>query len=259
MSNLRTQDSVTKANPRRALSTFVDIIKYIRHYIQDCHVQKVTVHAGVLLSEVTALSSPWSHDVVLGERVLHFVVRMLISGPVCHRISLFMFGTIKDTPNIIRTRCTCKFPMVMHFVLILHRRCNFYVFSYDKTSLKFCASFRFFLAVFINICYLNYVRRGITIWYIIDRYYPKIIRKYRLSRRRRCAFMCFSLKALLIKHLALFKFNPSDTWKRKWENFVRYVHKRAIDLKCDLKTSSYRSDVSKWHAWSLRLQVIIFL
>ena len=50
---------------------------------------------------------------------------------------------------------TCKFPMVMHFVLILHRRCrsktNFYFFfSYDKTSLKFCASFRFFLAVIME-------------------------------------------------------------------------------------------------------------
>ena len=58
---------------------------------------------------------------------------------------------------------TCKFPMVMHFVPILHRCCrsktNFYVFSYDKTSLKFCASFRFFLAVFMEkfpkIRYLN--------------------------------------------------------------------------------------------------------
>ena len=43
---------------------------------------------------------------------------------------------------------TCKFPMVMHFVHIPRRCCrsktNFYVFSYDKTSLKFCASFRFF-------------------------------------------------------------------------------------------------------------------
>ena len=64
---------------------------------------------------------------------------------------------------------TCKFPMVMHFVPILPRWCrfktNFYVFSYDKTSLKFCASFRFFLAVFMEkfqkIHYLNYVRRGI--------------------------------------------------------------------------------------------------
>ena len=49
---------------------------------------------------------------------------------------------------------TCKFPMVMHFVPILHRRfmskTNFYVFSYDKAGLKFCASFRFFLAVFMD-------------------------------------------------------------------------------------------------------------
>ena len=63
---------------------------------------------------------------------------------------------------------TCKFPMVMHFVPILPRsevKTNFYVFSYDKASLKFCASFRFFLAVFMEkfqkIHYLNYVRRGI--------------------------------------------------------------------------------------------------
>ena len=64
---------------------------------------------------------------------------------------------------------TCKFPMLMYFVSILHRRCrpqtNFYVFSYDKISLKFCASFRFFLAIFMEkfqkICYLSYVRREI--------------------------------------------------------------------------------------------------
>ena len=36
--------------------------------------------------------------------------------------------------------------MVMHFVLIQ----MFICFSYDKTSLKFCASFRFFLAVFME-------------------------------------------------------------------------------------------------------------
>ena len=67
---------------------------------------------------------------------------------------------------------TCKFPMVMHFVPILHRPCrsktNFYGFSYDKISLKFCASLRFFLAVFIEkfpkIRYLSYVRRGITLY-----------------------------------------------------------------------------------------------
>ena len=65
---------------------------------------------------------------------------------------------------------TCRFPMVMHFEPIRRRCCrsktNIYVFSYDKTSLKFCASFRFFLAVFIEkfqkIRYLNYVRRGIV-------------------------------------------------------------------------------------------------
>ena len=63
---------------------------------------------------------------------------------------------------------TCKFPMVMNFVPILHKRCrsktNIYVFSYDKISLKFCVSFRFFLAVFMEkfpkIRYLSYVRRG---------------------------------------------------------------------------------------------------
>ena len=69
--------------------------------------QKVTVHAGVLLADVTALSSlRWSD--VLGERVL----RMLISCPECHRIpltrSVFMFGTIEDTPSIIRTGCKTK-------------------------------------------------------------------------------------------------------------------------------------------------------
>ena len=41
----------------------------------------------------------------------------------------------------------CKFPIIMHFVPILHK---FYVFSYDKTSLKFCASFKYFLAVFME-------------------------------------------------------------------------------------------------------------
>ena len=66
---------------------------------------------------------------------------------------------------------TCKFPMAMYFVPILHRCCRsktiFYVFSYDKTSLKFCASFSFFLAVlwriFQKICYLNYVIRGVMV------------------------------------------------------------------------------------------------
>ena len=65
---------------------------------------------------------------------------------------------------------TYKFPMVMHFLPIFHKRCrsktNFYVFIYDKASLKFSAGFRIFLAVFIEkfqkIHYLNYVRRGIN-------------------------------------------------------------------------------------------------
>ena len=61
--------------------------------------------------------------------------------------------------------------MVMHFVPILHKHCrsetNFSVFIYDKTSLKLYASFRIFLAVFMEkfpkIHYLNYVKRGIDI------------------------------------------------------------------------------------------------
>ena len=79
---------------------------------------------------------------------------------------------------------TCKFPMVLHFVPILHRRCrsktNFYVFSYDKISSKFCASFRFFLAVFMEkfpkIHYLSNVRRGIV----------NVQRKITLSISRKC-------------------------------------------------------------------------
>ena len=47
---------------------------------------------------------------------------------------------------------TCKFPMEMHFVPILLKRCrsktNFYVYIYDKISLLFYASFRIFLTVF---------------------------------------------------------------------------------------------------------------
>ena len=77
---------------------------------------------------------------------------------------------------------TCKFPIVMHFVPFLHRCCrsktDFYVFSYDKTSLKFCASFRFLLAVFMEklqkIRYLSYVRIEIVFtkisYYGIEQY-----------------------------------------------------------------------------------------
>ena len=63
--------------------------------MQPFHVQIVTAHAGVLLSDATVLYSPWSPD-VLGERVLH----MLISCPVCHKIlltrSMFLFETIEN-------------------------------------------------------------------------------------------------------------------------------------------------------------------
>ena len=80
--------------------------------------------------------------------------------------------TADFTPRVSKSYVpfTCKFPMVMNFVPILHRRCrsktNFYVFSYDKIILKFCTSFRFFLAVFMEkfqkIHYLSCVRRGIV-------------------------------------------------------------------------------------------------
>ena len=65
--------------------------------------------------------------------------------------------------------------MEMQFVPILHKhyrsKTNFYVFIYDKTGLKFCESFRIFLAVFMEkfqiFHYLNYVRRGIGHKYIL--------------------------------------------------------------------------------------------
>ena len=76
---------------------------------------------------------------------------------------------------------TCKIPMVMYFVLILHKRCrsktNFYVFSNDKTSLIFCASFRFVLAVFMekfqNICYLSYARKRVDQYVLVKLYMTK--------------------------------------------------------------------------------------
>ena len=81
---------------------FIVIVpSYMTYYNQDCHVQHVTVHAGDLLSEATALS-PRSPDVVLGEHVQ----RMLISCPECHRIpltrSVFVFGTTENT-NVRQT------------------------------------------------------------------------------------------------------------------------------------------------------------
>ena len=77
--------------------------------------------------------------------------------------------TLRVSKSYMYVPFTCKFPMVMHFVPILHRRrrskTKFHVFTYDKTSLTCCASFRFFLAVFMEkfpkFRYLNNVRRGI--------------------------------------------------------------------------------------------------
>ena len=54
----------------------------------------------------------------------------------------------------------------MHFVLILHKRCvsqtNFYVFSYDKTSLNFVQvsdfSLQYSLRKSKKICHLNYAK-----------------------------------------------------------------------------------------------------
>ena len=90
--------------------------------------KKVTVHAGVLLSDATVLSSPRSPDVVLGERVL----RMLISCPECHRIplsltrSVFMFGTIEDTPSIIRTGCKYCMSTLTSKVCRIARFCTYF-------------------------------------------------------------------------------------------------------------------------------------
>ena len=46
---------------------------------------------------------------------------------------------------------SCKFPMVLILYWFLNKcywsKNNFYVFSNDKTSLKFCESFRCFLAM----------------------------------------------------------------------------------------------------------------
>ena len=57
---------------------------------------------------------------------------------LCVTFFLWTFDQVRVSKSYVPF--TCKFPMVMHFVLILHKRCrsktNFYVFSYDKTSLK---------------------------------------------------------------------------------------------------------------------------
>ena len=58
--------------------------------------------------------------------------------------------TVDFTSRVIMSYVpfTCKFPMVMNFVQNLHGGCrsktNFYVFSYDKISLKFCCKFQIF-------------------------------------------------------------------------------------------------------------------
>ena len=93
-----------------------------------------------------------------------FAVKVFTKGTCTPNYSRFYVEVSKSYVPF-----TCKFPMVMHFVPILHRRCrsktNFHVLSYDKIILKFCASLRFFLAVFMEklkkIRYLSYVRRGI--------------------------------------------------------------------------------------------------
>ena len=124
-------------------------ILLVRHYIQDCHVQKVTVHADVLLSNTTALSSPRPPDVVLGERVL----RMLISCPECHRIpltrSVFMFGIIEDTPSIIRTGCSKELCVYfLHIYTDLQKNTRHPLLKFSK---------RLFSKIFIG-KYLTFVR-----------------------------------------------------------------------------------------------------
>ena len=95
----------------KSLSTIYIITAFaviVLSYITSLHpgLSRAKSNGTRRCSAVRRLSSPRSPDVVLGERVL----RMLISCPECHRIpltrSVFMFGTIEDTPNIIRTGCT---------------------------------------------------------------------------------------------------------------------------------------------------------
>ena len=97
----------------KSLSTIYIIIVFavmVQSYITSLHpgLSRAKSNGTRRYSAVRRLSSPRSPDVVLGERVL----RMLISCPECHRIpltrSVFMFETIEDTPNIIRTGCTVR-------------------------------------------------------------------------------------------------------------------------------------------------------
>ena len=124
---------------------------------------------------------------------------------------------------------TCKFPMVMHFVPIRHKRCrsktNFYVFIYDKTSLKFCASFRIFIAVFIEkfqtIHYLNYVRRGIVhnIW-------------WRLSINKRAS--TFGIIGPFDKpfQLALYRDIDLDLWSTSRSNWLLHEWSQFSEFAC---------------------------
>ena len=65
---------------------------------------------------------------------------------------------------------TCKFPMIMHFVSILHSAAGqkpIFIFLVTTKLVQNCASFRFFLAVFMEkfqkIRYLNYVRKTVIV------------------------------------------------------------------------------------------------
>ena len=106
---------VVKGSAKLTVPTIYIIIVFaviVQSYITSLHpgLSRAKSNGTRRCSAVRRLSSPRSPDVLLGERVL----RMLISCPECHRIpltrSVFMFGTIEDTPNIIRTGC--KIPNV---------------------------------------------------------------------------------------------------------------------------------------------------
>ena len=113
---------------------------YVLVNIKDCHVQKVTVHAArcSAVRRHGLIKSPVAWCCV--ERVL----RMLISCPVCHGIpltrSVFMFGTIEDTPNIIRTRCIGRTGLCRLYKQRLFLLSTFHLS--DRTSVAFILSFR---------------------------------------------------------------------------------------------------------------------
>ena len=97
---------------------------------------------------------------------------------------------------------SCKFLIVMHFVPILPWWCrsktNIYVFSYDNATLKFWASFRFFLTVFIEkfqiIHYLNYVRKGIIYFGKVNELVVIMLRDHKThTRTLLCNFVYLSI------------------------------------------------------------------